>query len=61
MERIDGTILIEQGWRDRMGKTPYGATVQVDWAGEIEYAVIGERGQRIWWFAGVGSVEESGR
>lgn len=67
-ERIEGTILIDNSV-DRKPHVRYGATfagctipdvkdVQVDYAGEIVYAVSGLAGDRTWWFAGVGTVSE---
>lgn len=67
-ERIEGTILIDHSADGkphvRHGATFAGCTipsvkdVQVDYAGEVVYAVAGEPGNRTWWFAGIGTVPE---
>lgn len=58
---LDGTIFAGDGWPDPKGvlvPTVTGATVRVDFSGEIVYAAIGEEPERLWWFAGIGGVEE---
>lgn len=68
-ERIEGTILVDvavNGAPHTHGNQTYAECtipevrdVLVDYAGEITYAVTGERGNRMWWFAGVGNVAET--
>ena len=65
-ERVEGTIVVDpRPGRPLRGpgglfadSSLPGVELVVDYGGEIAYAVTGERGQRLWWFAGLGNVEE---